>query len=75
MFFIFIFIFIFIFQIIKNAACLALKILKENGAQNAVDAFYRHLPLTDMICDISVGMGQIKLAQVRISLFDYLVVV
>ena len=50
---------------VKNANILARKIRSENGVQNAVDAFYRHLPLKNMLCDISVGMGEAKLAQVR----------
>jgi hypothetical protein len=51
--------------VVKNANILARKIRSENGVQNAVDAFYRHLPLKNMLCDISVGMGEAKLAQVR----------
>jgi hypothetical protein len=50
--------------VINNANILARKIRSENGVQNAVDAFYRHLPLKNMLCDISVGMGEAKLAQV-----------
>lgn len=29
-------------------------LLKEDGVQGAVDAFYRHLPLQNMLCDVSL---------------------
>ena len=52
------------------ATLLGEKILSENGAQNAVNSFYRHLPLKDMICDVSIGMGEFKLAQVKKFKFE-----
>ena len=51
-------------QIVKNARILATKIQEENGTQNAVDAFYRHLPLKNMLCDVSICIGEATLAQV-----------
>ena len=51
-----------------------MKIGNENGTQNAVDAFYRHLPLKNMLCDVSICIGEAKLAQVwDEKLFIYLI--
>jgi hypothetical protein len=54
----------------EKAVVLASKIKVENGVQNAADAFYRHLPLKDMLCDISTFMGESKLAQVFLFFYS-----
>lgn len=37
----------------------------ENGVENAVQAFYKRLPLEDMLCEVSLMEGKSKLAQVN----------
>jgi hypothetical protein len=37
---------------------------KEQGIEGAVHAFYKHLPLEKMLCDISLFKGQYRLAQI-----------
>lgn len=36
----------------------------ENGVEGAIEAFYKHLPLSDMLCDVSIFLGESRLAQV-----------
>lgn len=49
----------------KTAAAEISKVLAaEDGVEGAVDAFYRHLPIENMICDVSMFNGESKLAQV-----------
>jgi hypothetical protein len=37
---------------------------REDGVEGAVDAFYRNLPVENMICDVSIFLGESRLAQV-----------
>ena len=48
----------------QAAAVLSAAMQEENGVEGAVEAFYRHLPLESMLCDISLFRGQRRLAQV-----------
>lgn len=51
-------------KIISNAAEISKKLGSEDGVENAVASFYRHLPIQNMICDVSILLGQSRLAQV-----------
>jgi UDP:flavonoid glycosyltransferase YjiC (YdhE family) len=46
----------------EAARNLALDLKKENGVENAVRAFYKHLPLQSMLCDVSLFLGSSILA-------------
>ena len=49
----------------RQAAREISKVLKvEDGVGAAMNAFYRHLPIENMICDISMFKGESRLAQV-----------
>jgi hypothetical protein len=41
------------------------KLSEEDGARGVVDAFYRHLPLDDQLCQISILLGVSRLAEVH----------
>jgi hypothetical protein len=38
--------------------------LKEDGVDGALQAFYKHLPVENMLCDVSLFRGEYRLAQV-----------
>eukprot|EP01041_Mallomonas_annulata_P007758 gene7758-15875_t len=48
----------------KASGELASKLMREDGVSKAVDVFYRHLPLPAMLCDVSLFMGESRLAAV-----------
>jgi hypothetical protein len=50
--------------IIRNAATLAESMCREDGVEGACAAFYKHLPLENMLCDVSLFRGEYRLAQV-----------
>lgn len=37
---------------------------REDGVENAVKAFYKHLPTEALLCDVSIFCGESRLAQV-----------
>ena len=41
----------------------------EDGVGGAVRAFEKHLPLSAMLCDVSLYLGQSALAEVFVSTF------
>lgn len=49
-------------SVVEAAASLGAELRKEDGCDAAVEAFYRHLPLTRMLCDVSLFRGQSRLA-------------
>jgi hypothetical protein len=51
-------------KIIANAAALAESMSHEDGVEGACQAFYKHLPLESMLCDVSLFRGEYRLAQV-----------
>jgi hypothetical protein len=38
--------------------------MKEDGVDGALQAFYKHLPVENMVCDVSLFRGEYRLAQV-----------
>ncbi len=49
----------------RHAAREISKVLEcEDGVGGAVEAFYRHLPIENMVCDVSMFGGESRLAQV-----------
>jgi hypothetical protein len=48
----------------RAAADISAVLLKEDGVSGAAEAFYRRLPLQSMLCDVSIYMGEARLAQV-----------
>lgn len=52
-------------EIQTSAQEIGLQMSKEDGLENAVDAFYRNLPTSSMICEVSLFLGEIKLAEVN----------
>ena len=50
---------------IHRAKVMGVLFEQEDGAEGAVQAFYKHLPLENMICDISIFSNEAKLATVR----------
>jgi len=38
---------------------------QEDGLSNAVEAFYRNLPISNMICEVSIFLGEIRLATIK----------
>lgn len=51
--------------IIHNAAALADSMRQEDGVEGACAAFYKHLPVENMVCDVSLYRGEYRLAQVN----------
>jgi len=49
---------------IQAVAIVGEKMRAENGVEGAIHAFYKHLPLSDMLCDVSILLGESRLAQV-----------
>lgn len=49
---------------IANAAALAASMSQEDGVEGACNAFYKHLPLENMLCEVSLFRGEYRLAQV-----------
>lgn len=43
---------------------LALRMNAEDGVTSSLDAFYSHLHLETMVCDVSLFLGESRLAQV-----------
>ena len=48
-----------------NAQRVSQRLAAEDGPANAVAAFYRMLPLRNMVCEISILLGQYRLATVE----------
>lgn len=48
----------------KKAKEIAEVLNQEDGVSLAVKAFYKHLPLDCMLCDVSIFLGEARLAQV-----------
>jgi len=51
-------------QMQAKAHEMSLKLAEEDGAKNAVKVFYNCLPLHDQLCQISIFLGEARLAQV-----------
>jgi sterol 3beta-glucosyltransferase len=54
----------------RSVAALSQRMQRENGVEGALEAFYRHLPLETMLCDVSLFCGQYRLAQVAMKRFE-----
>lgn len=54
-------------ETIAHAAALAAQMAAEDGVEGACQAFYKHLPVENMICDVSLFRGEYRLAQVNDS--------
>jgi sterol 3beta-glucosyltransferase len=52
-------------KVVANAAALAEEMSHEDGVESACQAFYKHLPLENMLCDVSLFREEYRLAQVR----------
>lgn len=52
-------------ETIAHAAALAAQMATEDGVEGACQAFYKHLPVENMICDVSLFRGEYRLAQVN----------
>ena len=52
-------------ETIAHAAALAAQMAAEDGVEGACQAFYKHLPVENMICDVSLFRGEYRLAQVH----------
>lgn len=50
-------------QLKENALKMSAHMASEDGVEAAVSAFYRHLPLENMLCDVSLFHGEYTLAQ------------
>ena len=50
---------------IQNSICMYV-LQDENGVAGAMRAFYKHLPMSNMLCDVSIFAGLSRLAQVRL---------
>eukprot|EP01038_Epipyxis_sp_PR26KG_P011029 gene11029-14810_t len=48
----------------KKAVAIAENMNNENGIEEALNSFYKHLPVENMICDVSIFNGVSKVAQV-----------
>ena len=48
----------------EAARVMGLKLKEEDGVSNTVEAFYRNLPFCSMICEVSLFLGEIRLADV-----------
>jgi hypothetical protein len=52
-------------SVIAEAAALGAKMNAEDGVARGVESFYKHLPLADMICEVSIFSGkQSRLAKI-----------
>ena len=51
-------------EMAETAAVLARSMATEDGVESACSAFYKHLPLESMLCDVSLFRGEHRLAQV-----------
>jgi hypothetical protein len=51
-------------KVLSAASMMASAMMKEDGIEGAVCAFYKHLPLENMLCDVSLFKGEYRLAQV-----------
>ncbi len=51
-------------EMTETAAVLARSMATEDGVESACSAFYKHLPLESMLCDVSLFRGEHRLAQV-----------
>ena len=51
-------------RFVRNSATMRRGLLFEDGVEGACQALYRHLPLESMLCEVSVFMGQYRLAKV-----------
>eukprot|EP01042_Synura_sphagnicola_P006875 gene6875-8800_t len=51
-------------DIVSNAKRFGEKLSREDGVTGAVEAFYRHLPVMAMVCDVALLMGESRLAVV-----------
>lgn len=50
---------------ISKAAEIKESMAKENGPENAVNAIYQHMPLENMLCEVSLFRGETRLAEVQ----------
>jgi hypothetical protein len=48
----------------EAARVMGLQLKEEDGVSNTVEAFYRNLPFCSMICEVSLFLGEIRLADV-----------
>lgn len=53
-------------ETIGHAQSLAEQMAHEDGVEGACQAFYKHLPVENMICDVSLFRGEYRLAQVSV---------
>lgn len=49
---------------LANSVTMRRALLFEDGVEGACQALYKHLPLENMLCEVSIFMGQYKLAKV-----------
>jgi len=54
-------------SLVAAAEMLAQRLAREDGAKEGLRAFYRHLPVEDMVCDVSLFMGKPLLARIFCS--------
>lgn len=43
-------------DMVARAKNMSEQFAQEDGIVGAVDAFYKHLPLTKILCDVSIGL-------------------
>ena len=48
----------------RNVQVLSERMSDEDGVEGACAAFYKHLPLESMLCEVSLFRGEYRLAQV-----------
>ena len=48
----------------RNAQRLAVRMNAENGVKTSLDCFYNHIHLENMVCDVSIFLGESRVAQV-----------
>ena len=47
----------------QNVLALQSKMVLENGVDNAINSFHKHLPMADMLCEISIFQKKSKVAK------------
>eukprot|EP00595_Chromulina_sp_UTEXLB2642_P003086 CAMPEP_0196763528 /NCGR_PEP_ID=MMETSP1095-20130614/4257_1 /TAXON_ID=96789 ORGANISM="Chromulina nebulosa, Strain UTEXLB2642" /NCGR_SAMPLE_ID=MMETSP1095 /ASSEMBLY_ACC=CAM_ASM_000446 /LENGTH=1269 /DNA_ID=CAMNT_0042116921 /DNA_START=178 /DNA_END=3987 /DNA_ORIENTATION=- len=51
-------------EVRDNAKKVSVELKSENGVDRSIESFYRHLPLDSMLCDVSIYIGESRLAHV-----------
>jgi len=52
---------------LANSVSMRRALLFEDGVEGACRALYKHLPLENMLCEVSIFMGQYRLAKVTLD--------